>query len=117
MKELYYKKELSNDHRNKRISFQGCLENRGKKVEVHKNCSYDIKEERVIRSQAEFNDIVKKIHDGEVLNHLYIKKIVDSDSGKVTLSYIGKGELVALYRNKVYRIVYKHEHIVEAYPA
>ena len=117
MKELYYRKELSSDCRKKRISFQGSLENCGKRVEVHTSCSYDIKEEQVIRSQAEFNDIVRKIQEGEVLNHLYIKKIVDSESGKVTLSYIGKGELFALYRNRVYRILYKHEHVVEAYPA
>ncbi|MDP8254045.1 MAG: hypothetical protein P9X27_06600 [Candidatus Kaelpia aquatica] len=116
MKELYYKRELSDDRRKKYISFQSCLENCGSRIEIHKNYSYDIKEERVIRSQAEFNDIVKKIHDGDVLSHLYIKKIVDSESGKTTLSYIGKGEFFALYKNKVYRVLYKHEHVVEAYP-
>ncbi|MDP8217086.1 MAG: hypothetical protein P9L98_07255 [Candidatus Kaelpia imicola] len=116
MKELCYKRELSEDRRKKYISFQSCLENCGKRVEIYKNYSYDIKEERVIRSQSEFNDIVKKIYNGDALNHLYIKKIVDSESGRVTLSYIGKGELFALYKNKVYRVLYKHEHVVETYP-
>ncbi|HEO63883.1 MAG TPA: hypothetical protein ENN78_01285 [Candidatus Omnitrophica bacterium] len=69
-----------------------------------------------MRSQAEFNDIIRGIQKGNSLNHLYIKRIVDTKTGKHTISYIGKGELFALYRNKLYRVYYKHEHIVESCP-
>ncbi len=116
MKELYYKREPSDDRRKKYISFQGRLDNCGRRIEIHKNYSYDIKEERAIKSQSELNNIIKKVHDGDILNHLYIKKIVDSESGKITMSYISKGEIFALYKNNVYKILYKHEHVVESYP-
>lgn len=116
MKELCYKRELSQDMRKKVISVQGELEGCDRRLQIHKKYYYDIKEEKVLRSQSEFNDIIRGIQAGKALNHIYIKRIVDTKSGTHTISYIGKGELFALYKNKLYRVCYKHEHVVESRP-
>lgn len=116
MKEVVCRKILSQDKKRKFVSFRERLEQKGKKLEIYKNYFYRIKEEKDFLEQSEIEKFLYEIQQGKEANHLYIKKITDTASGKVALSYILKGNIFALVKNKLYRIIFKQEHILISYP-
>ncbi len=116
MKEVTYRKELSEDRKSKFISFKENMENMGRRVDIYKNYFYNIKEEAEFQNQNEVEDFFKNSEDPKNLTNTYIKRIVDSKSNKVIVSYIVKGDIFALVKRKLYKISFKQENILESSP-
>lgn len=116
MKEVCYRKVLSEDKKRKFVSFRESLEEKERKIELYKNYFYIIKEERDFQKDTELENFITQIQNGKEPNHLYIKKIIDSPTGKIIVSHILRGSIFALVKNKLYRISFKQEHILESYP-
>jgi len=114
MKEVLYKKELSDDKRKKFISFQQRLKRKGRKINIYRKCSYSLKEETCFNHQAVVEDFFDQIRNNKETNQVYIKKIVDTNSGQIVISYITKGSIFAIFRKTLYRISFKQEHVLES---
>ncbi|MCD6080939.1 MAG: hypothetical protein J7J54_05765 [Candidatus Omnitrophica bacterium] len=116
MKEVTCKKLTSDDRRRKIVSFRERHIEKGRRIEVFKNYIYNITEEKEFEDSSKIELFLHEIQKIEEPNQVYIKKIVDTNTGKVVISYIIKGKIFALVRNKLYRIAFKQEHILESTP-
>ncbi len=114
MKEVMYKRELSEDKKKKFISFQQRLKREGRKINIYRKCSYNLKEERCFKHQTEVDDFLNQIQNKKETNQVYIKRIADTNSGKVVISYITKGSVFAIFRKTLYRISFRQEHVLES---
>jgi hypothetical protein len=116
MKEVTCKKLTSEDRRKKIVSLRERHIEKGRRIEVFKNYIYNITEEKEFENLVEIESFLHEIQKVEEPNQIYIKKIVDTETGKIVISYIVKGKIFALVRNKLYRITFKQEHILESTP-
>ncbi len=116
MKEITCKKLTSEDRRRKVVSFRERHIEKDRRIEVFKNYVYNITEEREFSEVSQIEQFLIEVQKVEEPNQVYIKRIVDTSTGKIVISYIVKGKIFALVKNKLYRISFKQEHILESTP-
>ncbi|MDP8234042.1 MAG: hypothetical protein P9M06_04490 [Candidatus Saelkia tenebricola] len=116
MKKVLYKRETSRDRKKKFISFQQRLKKEGRKIDIYRKCNYDIKEDKRFKDQLEIDEFLNQMSFHQELSHVYIKKIVDTKSDKVVISYISRGIIFAILKRTLYRISFKQEHVLESIP-
>lgn len=116
MREVLYRKATSQDKRRKFVSLRQRLEQKGRRFDIYRSCTYKVLEERKFKDEGDIQNFISKLQERDEKNHIYLKRIIDTSTGKVVVSQIIRGNIFAILKDCLYRIQFKQEYVIESNP-